>query len=97
MVVERVARAAAKVDLVVERAVPVVERMALVARKVQRAEMAQRHVPTARSDRREAQSTRNEVLRRTLSGPLADLEANVQHEAPARRAPSYRWAPHSRP
>jgi hypothetical protein len=88
MDVERVARVAAKVDLVVERAVQVAVRMALVARKAQRAETAQRRVPNARNDRREARSTRIEVLRRTLSGPLADLEPSVLREGPVRRAPS---------
>jgi len=97
MVVARAVQAGAKVVLVVEKAAPVAVRMGRVAQKALEAEKAPHHVPNAQSDLPEAQSTRNAVLRRTPSDRLADLDPSVQHEAPARRVPNARLAPHSRP
>jgi len=95
--VARVVQAVAKVALVVEKAVPDAARMARVAQKALEAERAPRRAPSAQSDLPEVQSTRNAVLRRTLSGRLADLDQSVQREAPARRAPIVRLVPHNRP
>jgi beta-galactosidase GanA len=90
-------QAVAKVALVVEKAAPGAVRMVRVAQKAQGAEKARRRVPSAQSDLPEAPSTRNAVLRRTLSDLLADLDRSVRHEAPARRVPSVQSVPHNRP
>jgi hypothetical protein len=97
MVVARVVQAAAKVALVVEKAAPDAVRMVRVAQKALEAEKAPRRAPSAQSDLPEVQSTRNAVLRATLSVRLADRAPSVQREAPARRAPIVRLVPHNRP